>query len=161
MKSSSYFLLNYSELLVDYLCLNNRQFLCIVQQQQKLGGCVGDQIGQPVVPYRAMGYREISGAECSRKQQLRKHPVPLPSRPTGTTPALLQKSLESKSMVALQEHQERIENGCHEGTSRARSGVKMSSSGKPRSSANCATADGNSFLPLFLAAGGCVTTAAT
>ena len=37
----------------------------------------------------------------------------------------------------------------------------MRSPGNPRSSASCATADGNSFLPLFLAAGGCVTTAAT
>ena len=55
----------------------------------------------------------------------------------------------------------RLENGNQEGTSRAFSGVKMSSSGNPRSSASCATADGISFLPLFLAAGGCVTTAAT
>ena len=51
--------------------------------------------------YRTMGYQEISGAECSRKQQLRKHPVPLPSGPTGTTPALLQKSLRTQILHSL------------------------------------------------------------
>ena len=54
-----------------------------------------------------MGYQEISGAECSRKQQLCKHPVSLPSSPTGRTPALHQKSLSTQLLhtsIALKEY---------------------------------------------------------